>query len=163
MNQLLAVAPNAKVAHGAIACMVQVNDLADRAPEPLGDGAAYDLGGKQMRNIDTPHVPHGWDAHVLFEETTGTLLCGDLFTAMGPSPALTEQDLLEPALQAEDVFKATCLTPETAPTIRRLADLEPTTLGLMHGPSFGGDAAGQLRGLADAYEERHASAQAAAT
>jgi len=163
MNHWLAAAPGVEVAHPTMGCIVSVDDLADRPPRRLSDGEVIDLGGKRVRSIDTPHVPHGWDAHVLFEETTGTLLCGDLFTAMGPSPALTEQDLLEPALQAEDVFKATCLTPETAPTIRRLADLEPTTLGLMHGPSFGGDAAGQLRGLADAYEERHASAQAAAT
>ncbi len=163
MNHWLSAAPGAEVAHPTMGCIVSVDDLADRPPRRLSDGEVIDLGGKRIRSIDTPHVPHGWDAHVLFEETTGTLLCGDLFTAMGPSPALTEEDLLEPALQAEDVFRATCLTPETAPTIRRLAAIEPTTLGLMHGPSFGGDAAGQLRRLADAYEERHASAQAAAT
>ena len=64
MNQFLAAAPNATVAHGAIACMVQVNDLADRAPRPLGADEVLDLGGKRVRNIDTPHIPHGWDAHV---------------------------------------------------------------------------------------------------
>jgi glyoxylase-like metal-dependent hydrolase (beta-lactamase superfamily II) len=144
-------------------CIVSVDDMADRPPRRLADGEVLDLGGKQIRSIDTPHVPHGWDAHLMFEETTRTLLCGDLFTAMGPSPALTEGDLLEPALQAEDVFRATCLTPETGPTIRRLADLEPSTLGLMHGPSFAGDAVNQLRALADAYDERHRSAPEAAT
>ena len=161
MNQGLALAPHAEVAHPAMGCIVSVNDLADRQPRQLADGEVLDLGGKRIRSIDTPHVPHGWDAHVMFEETTGTLLCGDLFTAMGPSPVLTGGDILEPALQAEDVFHATCLTPETAPTIRRLSDLQPSTLGLMHGPSFNGDAAAQLRGLADAYEERHRSALAA--
>ena len=65
MNQFLAAAPNATVAHGAIACMVQVNDLADRAPHPLANDEVLDLGGKRVRNIDTPHIPHGWDAHVL--------------------------------------------------------------------------------------------------
>jgi flavorubredoxin len=162
MNEWLAVAPRAEVAHPTMGCVVSVDDLADRPPRKLADGEVLDLGGKRIRSIDTPHVPHGWDAHLMFEETTGTLLCGDLFTAMGPSPALTEDDILESALQAEDVFRATCLTPETAPTIRRLADLQPDTLGLMHGPSFAGDAVTQLRGLADAYEERHRAAQAAA-
>jgi flavorubredoxin len=162
MNQWLAAAPGAEVAHPAMGCIVSVNDLAARPPRQLADGEVLDLGGKRLRSIDTPHVPHGWDAHVLFEETTRTLLCGDLFTAMGPSPAVTEDDLLEPAIMAEDVFRATCLTPETAPTIRRLADLEPGTLGLMHGPSFTGDAAAQLRGLADAYEDRLRSSLAAA-
>jgi flavorubredoxin len=153
MNQLLAAAPGATVAHTAIGCMVQVNDLADRPPRPLGDGEVLDLGGKRVRNIDTPHVPHGWDAHVLYEETTGTLLCGDLFTAGGESEALTGDDLLEPAFTAEQMFKATALTPATAPAIRALAELAPTTLALMHGPSFRGDCAAQLRGLADGYEQ----------
>jgi flavorubredoxin len=161
MNQWLAAAPGAEVAHPAMGCIVSVNDLADRPPRQLADGEVLDLGGKRIRNIDTPHVPHGWDAHVLFEETTGTLLCGDLFTAMGPSPALIEDDLVEPAIVAEDVFRATCLTPETAPTIRRLADLRPSALGLMHGPSFTGDAEAQLQALADAYEERLRSSLAA--
>ena len=40
-------------------------------------------GGKRVRFIDTPHTPHGWDAGVLFEESTGTLMCGDLFTQLG--------------------------------------------------------------------------------
>jgi flavorubredoxin len=162
MNQWLAAAPGAEVAHPAMGCIVSVNDLAARPPRQLADDEVLDLGGKRIRSIDTPHVPHGWDAHVLFEETTRTLLCGDLFTAMGPSPALTEDDLLEPAIVAEDVFRATCLTPDTAPTMRRLAELEPATLGLMHGPSFTGDATAQLRGLADAYEDRLRSSLAAA-
>ena len=61
-------------------CMVSINDLADRPPRPLADGEVLDLGGHRFRHIDTPHVPHGWDARVLFEETTGDAVCGDLFT-----------------------------------------------------------------------------------
>jgi hypothetical protein len=90
----------------------------------------------------------------MFEETTGTLLAGDLFTASGPWPALTHDDLVEPALAAEDLYLATSLTPATAPTIRRLAELEPRTLALMHGPAFSGDGAAMLNGLADAYDDR---------
>jgi flavorubredoxin len=151
MNQFLAAAPNATVAHGAVGCLVQVNDLADRPPRPLADGEVLDLGGKRVRNIETPHVPHGWDAHVLYDETTGTLLCGDLFTAMGDCDALTTDDVVEPAVAAEQAFGASALTPMTAPTIRALAELRPTTLGLMHGPSFRGDGAAALSELADAY------------
>ena len=79
MNAFLAAAPRAEVAHGALGCMVSLDDLCDRPPRPLADGEVIDLGGRRMRHIDTPHVPHGWEARVLFEETTGTLLCGDLF------------------------------------------------------------------------------------
>ena len=77
-----------------------------------------DLGGKRVRQISTPHVPHGWEAQVLFEETTGTLLCGDLFSQVGPRPALTTDDVVEPALAAEGMFHATCLAPHTASTLR---------------------------------------------
>ena len=88
LNQWLAAAPQAQVAFGALGCAVSVNDLADRPPLPLDDGAVLDLGGKQVRYLATPHVPHGWDAGLLHEETTGTLLCGDLFTQLGDGPAL---------------------------------------------------------------------------
>ena len=148
MNQWLAAAPEAQVAHGAVGCMVSVNDMADRPPRPLQDGEVMVLGDKRLRRIETPHVPHGWDAGLFYEETTSTLLCGDLFTAIGNSPALTEQEITSPALAAEDVFRATCLTPSTGPTIRSLADLQPNTLGLMHGPSYAGDCVQALLDLA---------------
>lgn len=159
MNLFLAAAPEAKVAHGALGCMVSVNDMADRMPEPLGPDTVLDLGGKRIRNIDTPHVPHGWDAHVLYEETTGTLLCGDLFTAVGNGPALTDGDLLDAAAQAEDMFGSTALTPQTAPTIRRLAELEPTMLAIMHGSSYNGDCDQALLALADEYDRRLTAAE----
>src|SRR3954447_17080556 len=152
MNQFLAAAPNAQVAHGAVACMVQVNDLADREPRPLGPDEVLDLGGNRVRNIDTPHVPHGWDAHVLFEETTGTLFCGDLFTRFGENAPLTTDDLVEVALEGEQFGAPTALTPSTAPRIRAMADLGVQTLALMHGPSYNGDCGTQLVGLAEGYD-----------
>lgn len=154
MNLWLEAAPHAEIAHGAMGCLVSVNDLADRPPRPLQDGEVLEIGNKRMRRLETPHVPHGWDAGLFFEESTSTLLCGDLFTAIGSSPPLTEHEIVEPALSAEDVFGATCLTPTTAPTMRRLADLGPRTLGLMHGPSYVGDCGTALRDLADAYDAR---------
>jgi flavorubredoxin len=154
MNAWLAAAPQALVAHGAIGCMVSLNDLADRPPRSLADGETIDLGGKRVRHIDTPHVPHGWDARVLYEETTGTLFCGDLLTHLGDGPALTAADVIGPAIAAEDAFRATSLTPGTAPTIRRLAALKPKTLAIMHGSSFNGDTAGALEALADDYARR---------
>lgn len=154
MNQLLAAAPQAEVAHGALGCMVSLNDLADRAPRPLADGEVIELGAHRVRHIDTPHVPHGWEARVLYEETTNTLLCGDLFTQLGNGPAVTTNEIIGAAAQAEDVFGASCLTPNTGPTIRRLADLNPTTLAVMHGSCFAGDGANALLALADEYDRR---------
>lgn len=157
MNQFLAAAPSSEVAHGGLGCAVSLDDLCDRPPVPLADGQVLELGRHRVRHIDTPHVPHGWEARVLFEETTGTLLCGDLLTQLGQAPALTSNDVLAAAAQAEDVFGASCLTPNTAPTIRSLAALEPRVLAAMHGSSFQGDCAGALRGLADDYERRLSS------
>jgi flavorubredoxin len=154
MNLFLAAAPNAEVAHTVLGCMVSINDLADRAPIPLADDESYDLGGRRLRSIDTPHVPHGWDAHVLYEETTNTLFCGDLLSQVGQGPTLTSNDVLGVAVETEDMFGATCLTPQTAPTIRRLAELEPTTLAIMHGSSYSGDARTTLLALADEYDRR---------
>lgn len=88
----------------------------------------------------------------MFEEATRTLLCGDLFTHTGDGQALTSEDIVGPAKKAEEVSRATCLTPTTGATIRKLGDLQPKTLGLMHGSSFNGDAHRALNDLADFYE-----------
>jgi flavorubredoxin len=154
MNEFLAAAPHAQVAHTAMGCMVSINDLADRPPAPIAADGTFDLGGKFIRNIDTPHVPHGWDAHVIYEETTSTLFCGDLLSQVGDGPALTRNDVVDAAAQTEDMFQSTCLTPNTAPTIRRLAELEPTTLAIMHGSAYSGEPSKALLALADEYERR---------
>ena len=155
LNLWLEAAPNAEVAVGTLGTLISGNDQAIRLPRPpMADGEVLDLGGKQVRWIDTPHVPHGWDAGLLFEETTSTLLCGDLFTHTGAAPGLTENDVVGPAGAAEDLFGATCLTAGTAPTIRRLASLAPQTLGIMHGSSYRGDGAAALHALADDYDRR---------
>jgi flavorubredoxin len=154
MNQWLAIAPHATIAHGAVAGRVSLDDMADRAPRTLADGEILDIGGKRLRYLDTPHVPHGWEAGVLFEETTGTLLCGDLFTHPGNGPAVTTTDVVGPATAAEDMFGYSSLTPTTGPTIRRLADLAPRTLAVMHGSSYAGDCGQALRDLADDYDRR---------
>lgn len=158
MNEFLAVAPRAQVAHGATGCMVSIAEMADRPPRPLADGEVLGTGAKRFRHIDTPHVPHAWEARVLFEESTGTLFAGDLFTHLGDGPPLTEKDIVGPAVEAEDMFAFSALAPSTPATVERLADLEPTTLALMHGSSFAGDCASALRGLAADYRKRIASA-----
>jgi flavorubredoxin len=158
VNEFLAAAPQAQVAHNTLGCQVSLNDLCDREPRAMDHDEVIDLGGKQVRrrvrSLDTPHVPHGWEARVLFEETTGTLFCGDLFTHLGNGPAVTDQDLLEPAIQAEELFRQTSCLSATTATLRSLAALRPRTLAVMHGSSFHGDGAAALTALADAFEQR---------
>ena len=163
MNEWLAIAPQATPAHGQTGCMVSLNDFVDRAPRALMDGEVIDLGGgKRVRFIDTPHTPHGWDAGVLFEESTRTLMCGDLFTQLGNDKALTDGDVVGPAIAGEDIFRYSSLSPGMGATIRGLSRLAPRTRALMHGPSFMGDGAAALRALADDYDHR-VSGQASRT
>jgi flavorubredoxin len=158
MNEFLAAAPNAEVAHGSLGCMVSINDLADRPPVPLADGQVIELGEHRVRHIDTPHVPHAWEARVLFEETTNTLFCGDLFTQLGDPPPISVEDIAGPASRAEDIFGYSTLSPHTGPTVRGLAALAPTTLAVMHGSCYAGDGAEALLRLADDYDARIAAA-----
>ena len=161
MNDFLAAAPEATVAQSVIGCIVQLNDIADRPPRPLVDGEVLDLGSHRVRWIDTPHVPHGWETGVLYEETTRTLFCGDLFTRTGAYPAITSEDIVEPAQAGEDLFRASSLAPASGPTVRRLAELEIDTLALMHGPAFTGDCRAALLALADDYDRRGAALEIA--
>jgi flavorubredoxin len=158
MNDWLAVAPQAEIAHGAIGCLVSVNDMADRPPRMLEDGEVIDLGGKRVRHIDTPHVPHNWEARLLYEETTNTLLAGDIGSQVGDGPPLTDGDVVGAAQEAEDMFSASSLTPALGPTIRKLAELKPETMTIMHGSSYSGDCNATMNALADYYEARVAAA-----
>jgi flavorubredoxin len=151
MNMFLAAAPTAEVTAGPLAVMLSLTDLCDRPPVVAPEEDVLDIGGHRLRFIPTPHVPHNWEAGVWFDETTSTLLAGDLLTHVGGGPALTESDIVEPALEAEEFFHATGLTTNLQPTLEHLAALNPTTLAIMHGSSFTGDGAGQLRALADGY------------
>lgn len=162
MNMWLAAAPGAQIIHGHTACMVSLNDLADRAPRALANGEVLDIGGKRVRYIDTPHVPHAWESGLIYEEITGTLFCGDLFTQLGQGPAITQDSVVESAIAAENAFQSTSLTPATGPTLRLLAALAPSRLAVMHGSCYSGDCAAALCELAANYEQALAAQTASA-
>lgn len=157
LNQWLAAAPKATPAHGQVGCNIWLRDMADRDPRVLANDEVIDLGGKRVRWLDTPHVPHNWDAGVIYEETTGTLFSSDLFTQFGPAAPTTESEIVGPAIATEKAVPYMPVTKLTEPTLRRLAGLKPTTIALMHGPSFKGDGAAALTALADHYRDRLAS------
>lgn len=153
LAEWLDAAPAATVAHGAIGCAIWLNDQSPRPPRALADDEVLDLGGRRVRRLDTPHVPHCWDAGLLYEETTGTLFTSDLFTHGGDPAAVTGGDIMGPAITAERQFGFTGVTPATGATIRRLAGLAPRTLAVMHGSSFSGAAAPVLESLAGFYDD----------
>ena len=132
MNEWLAAAPHAQIAHAQVACDISLYGMADRAPRALADGESLDLGGRRVRFVYTPRVPHGWEAAVMFEETASTLLCGDLFTHSGDGPPITGADVLGPALNAEAMFHAMCGGTDTGPMLRKLAALAPNPALQVH-------------------------------
>ena len=117
-----------------------------------------DIGGHRIRWIDMPHVPHAWENGIVYDETTRTLFCGDLFTQMGAYAPAASDDIVGPAITAEDVYHAWSLAPQSSATVRRLADLDIATLALMHGPAFSGDCRAALLDLADDFDKRIAEA-----
>jgi flavorubredoxin len=155
LNDWLAVAPHATPAQGQIGCMVSIEDLADRPPRPLAHGETLDIGGHVVQWFDTPHVPHAWEAGVLYDRTAKTLFCGDLFTHFGEFEATSTGDIVGPAVAAEDMAPGgLSLHPASAAIIRELAELDVETLALMHGPAFTGDCRAALLALADDFEAR---------
>jgi flavorubredoxin len=152
LNEWLAAAPDAEPVCGTMAAMLSVNDVADRPPIVLADGAELSLGRKRVRWLDAPHLPHNWETGYLFESSTRSLLCGDLFahSGAGELPALTESDVLAPSEALRQNMQHMAIGRNTRALLEKLAATEPTTLALMHGSSYRGDGGALLRGLADA-------------
>jgi flavorubredoxin len=152
LNEWESVAPSAVTAHGRAGCFLCLSDMSTRPPRSLADGEVIDIGGHLLQWIDTPHVPGPWEAGVLFDQTTKTLFCGDLFSRTGPAPATTTGGIADAAIAHDQLMHGHAYTPDTGPTLRRLASFEPERLALMHGPTYVGNGAGQLTALADYFD-----------
>lgn len=155
LNEFLAAAGRAEPLCGTVNAMINADGM-DRSPRVLRDGETLELGKHSVRWLDAPHLPHGWETGYLFEETTKTLLCGDLFTQPGSGEvALTNNDVLGPSeafrTQTMDYFAHGRDLPAQ---LERLASTEPTTLACMHGSAWTGDGGRLLRGLAASLGEQ---------
>ncbi|UCH53019.1 MAG: MBL fold metallo-hydrolase [Pseudomonadota bacterium] len=155
LNEFLAAAPNSAPVCGQVAALVSVNDIADRAPHTLADGETLHLGRHRLRWFDTPHLPHGWETGLMFDDATRTFLCGDLFTQGGDGKAaLVESDILAPSEGFRGAMDYYAHAPNTRAMLERLAQQSPTTLACMHGSAWRGDGAALLRALAGSLEQR---------
>jgi flavorubredoxin len=159
LNEWLELAPQAEALCSAVGAMVFVNDAARRPARGVTKNDLIETGKYRFRLHHTPHVPHGWDAAMLFEETNRTLLCSDLFHHVGDVEALTESDVVGRSKQAMQAMQASPLadympwTPKTESRMNELAALGPRTCATMHGSTFRGDGAGALRDLASVMRE----------
>jgi flavorubredoxin len=149
LNNFLDAAPQAVAVCSQVAAMVSIGDYANRAPQALADGEELALGRHTLRWFDTPHVPHGWECGAMFDVTTRTLLCGDLFTQGGAGEmAVTEADILGPSEAFRQPMDYYAHAPQTRDVLHRLASQMPATLACMHGSAWRGDGARLLRELA---------------
>jgi flavorubredoxin len=159
LNEWLAIARRAEPVCGLVGALVSVNDFSTRQARVLAHDEILKTGKYRFRLRQTPHVPHNWEACLLFEEVTRTLLCSDLFTHEGDVEPITESDLVDRAKRAlvdgqkGPFANAYPYTPMTEPTLQRLADLQPARLALMHGSVFVGECEQALRDLAVAMRE----------
>src|SRR5579859_7214406 len=159
LNEWLALAPNAQALSSFVGVNVILSDFAIRPARVMNDDEVLATGKRRLRFLRTPHVPHAWEALLLFEETGRTLFCSDLFSQGGDDGPLINSGLGERAraslleFQAGPMANYLPYTPQTDPIIRRLAGLKPSTLAIMHGASFAGDGASALLELAQLFKE----------
>ena len=160
LNHFLGVAPNAVAVASRVAVMTSLADFSDRTPRALTDGEQLTLGRRTVQWFDTPHLPHGWETGYLYESSTRTLFCGDLFTHGGAhATPLIDSDLLVPAEEYRAAFTTQTglsdwcgFTRDTKLHIEKLAATNPLTLATMHGSSWrgrDGEGAALLRRLGD--------------
>lgn len=150
LNRWLACAPRATPLAGQVAARTCMVDFSERASRVLDDGDRLATGRHGFRFLATPHVPHNWEASLLFDETARVLFCSDLLLQRGETDVLTD-DVLGPAIrdlqqgQQGPFRNSSPYTLDTCKTLERLACLEPRTLAIMHGACFAGDGAAVLR------------------
>ncbi len=159
LHEWLGAAPRADVVCSQVSALVCVNDFIGREARGLADGESFSTGKLRFRYCRTPHLPHGWDAGALFEETQQTLFCSDLFHQAGDGEPITSDDVVGRSHEAMKAYQAGILaeyvpySPITAQNLQKLADLKPKTLAIMHGSSFTGDCARALGDLNAVYRE----------
>ena len=160
LNQWLDVAPSAQGACSVVGALVNLNDFADRSPRALEKGEVLTTGQYRFRFQPTPHLPHGWDAGMLFEETQKILFCSDLFHQVGKVEPIIESDVvLERSRAAMIDYQGGPLmdyvpyTHNTKLLLSELADLKPETLAIMHGSSFSGNGQRLLQELGPVFKE----------
>ncbi|HVQ36169.1 MAG TPA: hypothetical protein VMS31_01465 [Pyrinomonadaceae bacterium] len=159
LNDWLRVAPQAEPVCSQVGALVSVNDFADRPAHAMNDGEVLNTGMYRLRFLHTPHVPHCWEAGLMFEETQGTLLCSDLFTHQGDGEPKTTSDVVGPFKAGligdlQGLFaNAYPYTAQTGETLKSLAALNPRTLAIMHGSTFVGNGKQALEDLATAMHD----------
>lgn len=159
LNDWLEVAPAAEPVCSIVGALVSINDFSKRPAHAMKDNEVLETGKFRFRFLQTPHVPHCWEAGLMFEETNRTLFCSDLFYHQGNVEAKTESDVLGRFKQSyisdqqSDFANAYPYSTQTEEILNRLAELNSKTLAIMHGSAFIGDGKKALNDLAVVMRE----------
>jgi flavorubredoxin len=163
LNDILQAAPGATPFGSEVGVMTSINDFASRPARAFGEGEEFSIGSRKMKWLYTPHVPHGWDCGILFDLSTKTLLCGDLFTQPGAKMSpVTESEILTASEKMREMMDYYAHATNTTATLERLAGLDPSTLACQHGSAYRGDGAALLRELAATIERGNSKLSASA-
>jgi flavorubredoxin len=159
LNEWLTAAPKATPVCGELGAMVNIADFSNRPPRGLKRDEVLATGRHRFRFVPTPHLPHGWDAGVLFEESDRVLLCSDLLHQLGDVEPLTSNDIIDRYRQALETYQRSPVlmdyvpyTDNTRRQLATLAALQPRTLAVMHGSTFVGDGAAALMASAEVIQ-----------
>lgn len=160
LNEWLSIAPQATPVVGLIGAMVNINDFSNRAPRALAPEERLETGRHRFRFVPTPHLPHGWDCGVMFEETDRVLLCSDLLHQIGNLEPVTTSDVTGRYRSAVETYQQSPVlmdyvpyTDNTRRQLATLAALQPRTLAAMHGSTFIGDGESVLLACDDILRE----------
>jgi len=159
LNDWLALAPSAQAVTSQVGAMVYIGDFASRAPRALDDNEVFSTGIHRFRFRHTPHLPHGWDAGMLFDEVSGVLFCSDLFHQLGDVEATTQSSVIgrfrDTLLNYQKGPLANYMpyTPHTGKLLSELAKLRPSACATMHGSTYLGDGAVALLELDTVMKE----------
>ena len=167
LNEWLSIAPNATPVCGELGALLNISDFANRPPRAMKPDETFETGRHRFRFVPTPHLPHGWDACMLFEEADRVLLCSDLLHQIGDVEPTTTADIVGRYRHALETYQAHPVlmdyvpyTDNTKHQLARLAALKPRTLAAMHGSTFVGDGAALLTASADVLRDVSAAAPA---
>jgi flavorubredoxin len=160
LNEWQEIAPQATAVCSMVGKLVSVDDFAPKNPaKGMIDGEEFSTGVHTFRFLQTPHVPHCWEAGMLFDVTSGVLFCSDVLHQNGDVEPLTTDSVTERVKRTLIEMQSGPLTGylpyavETDAILKRVAAQNPTTVATMHGSVFSGDGEKAILEYAETLKE----------
>src|SRR5688500_13895207 len=155
LNEWQVAAPDATAVCSMVGKIVSVDDFAPKNPaKGMVDGEEFSTGSHTFRFLQTPHVPHNWEAALLYDMSTGVLFASDILHQNGDVERLTSDSVMDRLrgalldMQARPVAAYLPYADDTDAALRRVAAQKPTSPASMHATVFSGDGEQAILGYA---------------